>query len=193
MDKHYIGVRLSLSLSDWVDLGDIYPPARTLLRYVANYAKRTLMSDPKDSFSLVQDYISVNRSLERTDQTISLFKLLDINYSGVAAVYFMIFQDELAKQQEFVLYNKYISPDVNFSQMLSNYTRSIDAHKRGIYGEVERRQEMLEFLTKNFMHNISRFEAILIINIREEEAKNVVAKAKLELDSDEFMTLLNNA
>lgn len=115
MDKHYIGVRLSLSLSDWVDLGDIYPPARTFLRYVANYAKRTLMSDPKDSFSLVQDYISVNRSLERTDQTISLFKLLDINYSGVAAVYFMIFQDELAKQQEFVLYNKYISPDVNFS------------------------------------------------------------------------------
>jgi hypothetical protein len=193
VDKHYVGVRLSFSLSDWVELGNIYPPAKTLLRYVANYAKRSLMDDPQDSFSLVQEYLSLNWALERTDQSISFFKWLDSNHPDEASANFHVFQDVLSKQKQFLLYNKYISPNANFSQMASNYNRSINANKRGDYGDKKTGQKMLEFETKNFIHNVSRLVAILVINEREAEANNLVAKAKLELDSDEFVTLLNSA
>jgi len=52
---------------------------------------------------------------------------------------------------------------------------------------------MSESANKAFISSVSRLVAMLVINEREEETKSIVAKAKLELDSEEFMTSLNNA
>ena len=177
----------------WAKLGDKYPPAKTLLRYAANYAKHTLMDNPKESFSLIHEYISINRTLERTDQSISFFKWLDTHHPDVASITFHIFQDVLTKHEQFSLYNKYLNPNPNFSQMVSTYGFSIDANKRGVYGDKERTQKMTRSDTKIFIYNVSRLVAILVMNERADEAQSIVKKAKLELSSDEFITSLNSA
>jgi hypothetical protein len=193
VDEHYSAVRLSYGLMGWAKLGKLYPPAKTLLRYVANFAKRTLMSDPKDAYSLVHEYISLNRVLERTDQSVNFFKWLDVQHTEVAIKNFHLFQDVLAQHEEFSLYNKYLNPNVDFSQMVSSYVWTIDASEKGVYGDKKRSQEMSESATKTFIFNVSRLVAMLVINERSEETKSIVTKAKLELDSDEFMTSLKHA
>jgi hypothetical protein len=193
VDEHYSAVRLSYGIMDWAKIGEIYPPAKTLLRYVANYAKNSLMNDPKDAYSLIHEYVSLNRVLERTDQSMSFFKWLDKHHPDVAIKNFHIFQDVLIKHEQYSLYNKYLSPNVDFSQMVSNYVWAIDASEKGVYGNKKTSQKMLASATKTFIYNVSRLVAILVINERSEETKSIVAKAKLELDSDGFMTSLNNA
>jgi hypothetical protein len=193
VDEHYSAVRLSFGLMGWAKLGETYPPAKTLLRYVANYAKRTLMNNPVDRYSLIHEYVSLNRVLERTDQSVNFFKWLDIHHVDVAIKNFVIFQDVLTKHQQYLLYNKYLSPNVDFSQMVSSYVWSIDASEKGVYGDKKRSQEMSESATKTFIYNVSRLIAMLIINERSEEAKNIVEKAKLELNSDEFVRSINRA
>jgi hypothetical protein len=186
-------LRLSYGLMDWAKVGEIFPPAKTLLRYTANYAKQTLRNDPKDSYALIHEYESINDVLDRTDQSVRFFKWLDIQYPEVASFNFHIFQNVLAKHEQFSLYNKYINPNVDFSKMVSNYVWSIDANKKGVYGDKESSQEILKFETDTFIFNVSRLVAMLVINNRLEETKNIVEKAKLELDSVEFITSLNNA
>ena len=193
VNESYSAVRLSFGLGGWSRLGETYPPAKTLLRYVANYAKRTLMNDPKTHFSLVQEYVSINRVLERTDQSISFFKWLDKQHPEIASRNFQLFQDVLTQHEQFSIYNKYLNPNVDFSQMASSYIRSIDANKKGVYGDKQRSQEMLEFEANNFAYNVSRLIAILVIGERLDDAKNIAKKAKSELNSDEFIDSLNNA
>ncbi|WP_340678224.1 hypothetical protein [Paraglaciecola sp.] len=193
VNEHYSAVRLSFGLMDWAELGKVYPPAKTLLRYLANYAKSTLMNKPKEAYSLIHEYVSINRVLERTDQSLSFFNWLDNHHPETAARNFHIFQDVLTQHEQFSLYNKYLNPNVDFSQMVSTYVWSKDARKRGVYGDTEKSQKMLEFDTKTFIYNVSRLVAILVINGRSAETENIIEKAKLELDSDEFITALNNA
>jgi len=193
VNEHYSAVRLSYGLMDWAELGDKYPPAKTLLRNTANYAKHTLMDNPKDSYPLIHEYISINRTLNRTDQSISFFRWLDTNYPVIASRNFPLFQDVLTKHEQFSLYNKYLNPNVDFSRMVSSYVWSVDANKRGVYGDRERSQEMLKSDVNGFIYNVSRLVAILVINDREDETHNIVKKAKLELASSEFITSLNSA
>lgn len=193
IDEHYYAVRLSFGLMGWARLGKTYPPAKTLLRYVTNYAKRTLMNDPQNVFSLIHEYVSLNRVLERTDQSVSFFNWLVIHHPDVAIKNFHIFQDVLTKHEQYSLYNKYLSPKVDFNQIVSTYVWSIDASEKGVYGDKEKNQEMSESATKTFIYNVSRLIAMLIINQRSEEAKNIVEKAKLELNSDEFKRSLSLA
>lgn len=193
VNEHYSAVRLSFGLMDWAKLGNVYPPAKTLLRYLANYAKNTLMNEPKDAYSLIHEYVSINRVLERTDQSLNFFNWLDNHHPEAAARNFHIFQDVLTQHEQFSLYNKYLSPNVEFSQVVSTYVWSKDANKRGVYGDTEKSQKMLESDTKTFIYNVARLVAILVINGRSAEAENIIEKAKLELDSDEFMTALKNA
>lgn len=193
VNEHYSAVRLSYGLMSWAELGDKYPPAKTLLRYVANYAKHALMENPKKSYSIIHEYLSINKVLKRTDQSISFFKWLDEHHSKVASRKFHVFRDVLTKHEQFSLYNKYLSPNVDFSQMTSSYVRSIDASKRGVYGDKEKSEEMLRFDTRRYIYDVTRLVAILVMNQRADEAKVIVKKAKLELTSDEFTTLLNSA
>jgi len=193
VNEHYSAVRLSYGLMSWAKLGDKYPPAKTLLRYVANYAKHALMENPKKPYSIIHEYLSINKVLKRTDQSISFFKWLDEHHPKVASRNFHVFRDVLTKHEQFSLYNKYLSPNVDFSQMTSSYVRSIDASKRGVYGDKEKSEEMLRFDTRRYIYDVTRLVAILVMNQRTDEAKIIVKKAKLELTSDEFTTLLNSA
>jgi len=193
VNKHYSAVRLSYGLMSWAELGDQYPPAKTLLRYLASYAKHTLMENPNNSYSLIQEYLSINKVLKRTDQSISFFRWLDEHHPKVAARKFHVFRDVLTKHEQFSLYNKYLNPRVDFSQMTSSYVRSIDESKRRGYGDKEKSQKMLRFDTNRYIYNVARLVAILVINKRVDEAQNIVKKAKLELTSDEFTILLNSA
>ncbi|MGL1956344.1 MAG: hypothetical protein OCD00_03355 [Colwellia sp.] len=192
VNEHYSAVRLSYGLMDWAKLGDIYPPAKTLLRYTANHAKYALMANPKDS-TLLHEYISINEVLKRTDQSINLFKWLDTNHPKIASRNFYYFKDVLTKHELFSLYNKHLRPNVDYSQMASNYVRAIDTSKREVYGDKNKSQEMLARDTKYFIYNVSRLVTILVINERMDEAKIIVKKAMLELTSDEFTLSLNNA
>jgi hypothetical protein len=193
VNQNYRAVRLSYNLIDWDKLGDLYPPAKTLLRHAAYYAEESLLNDPKKAFTVAHEYRSINSALGREDQSVSFFQWLDKYYPKEAPELFHLFQDELIQFELFALYNEYVSPNLDYSRMASTYVSSINASKQERFGGEEANRKVMELSTQSFIHKVSRLVAILVINERTEEAQKIVEKAQLELDSDEFIQSLNNA
>ena len=189
VDEHYSAVRLSYNLSAWAKLGYLYPPARTLLRHVAYYSEKSLFDGPQNAYALAHEYDSVNRVLKREDQSASFFKWLDKYHPETASRMFHLFQDELIKFELFSLYNDYVRPKIDYSQMSQSYVWSVNRKR----DSEEWQQQQIDFATYRFIFEVSRLVAILAMHDRDEEAQLIVQKAKLELDSGEFALSLSDA
>ena len=189
VDEHYSAVRLSYNLSAWAKLGYLYPPARTLLRHIAYYSEKSLFDDPQDAYALAHEYDAVNRVLKREDQSAGFFKWLDKYHPETASRMFHLFQDELIKFELFSLYNDYVRPKIDYSQMSQSYVWSVNRKR----DSEEWQQQQIDFATHRFIFEVSRLVAILAMHDRDEEAQLIVQKAKLELDSGEFALSLSDA
>ena len=77
-DDNLCGVRLSYALSDWVQLGDVYPPARDALVETRNRAAAALKSGDW-SQERFHDVARINQQLGAEEETASLF--LDLHQS----------------------------------------------------------------------------------------------------------------
>jgi len=66
------GVRLSFALSYWVQLGDVYPPARAELESIRD-AKDTALRDGSQDRELFDDVSAINEKLGQVERTSSLF------------------------------------------------------------------------------------------------------------------------
>jgi hypothetical protein len=193
VNESYFGVRLSFYLSAWSDLGKKYPPAKTLLRYAAYHAEELLFNDPKDAFTVAHEYKAINRALGREDQSAGFFRWLDKNHPKEASLLFRLFQEELIQFELFSLYNDYVSPNLDYSRLVSSYAWTVHNSQRAPQDDEEQRLASLEYGTETFIFQVSRLVAILAMHNRMDEAQIIVKKAMLELDSREFSLSLNNA
>ena len=69
------GVRLSVALASWADLGAVYPEALDALQRVCD-DKTTLIKSGAGSLDLFRDVSAINDALSRGDETYLLFKEL---------------------------------------------------------------------------------------------------------------------
>jgi hypothetical protein len=67
-DLSFAGVRLSYAISEWVDLGDVYPPALTALKGVRDAKIESLMNGTFDA-RLFHDVAAINRALGQVERT----------------------------------------------------------------------------------------------------------------------------
>jgi|HubBroStandDraft_1064217.scaffolds.fasta_scaffold310680_1 hypothetical protein len=103
------GVRLSFAISEWVDLGEVYPPARRALESVRDAKTESLMQGTYD-VSLFRDVASINRALGQVERTRDLFKTIAGADRGVAEKCFHIALESLAHTKEFGLARSFM-PD----------------------------------------------------------------------------------
>jgi hypothetical protein len=99
-DRSFAGVRLSYAISEWVDLGEVYPPARTALEGVRDTKTESLTKGAYD-VSLFQDVASINRAFGQVERTSDLFKSIAVADRGVAEKCFHIALESLVRMNEF--------------------------------------------------------------------------------------------
>jgi len=101
-DRSLAGVRLSYAISEWVDLGEVYPPARSALQSVREAKAESLMQGAHD-VSLFHDLASINRAFGQVERTRDLFKSIAAANRGVAEQCFHIALESLVHMKEFGL------------------------------------------------------------------------------------------
>ena len=101
-DRSLAGVRLSYAISEWVDLGEAYPPARSALESVRDAKAESLMQGAYD-MSLFHDLASINRAFGQVERTCDLFKSIADADHGVAEQWFHIALESLVRVKEFGL------------------------------------------------------------------------------------------
>jgi hypothetical protein len=110
-DRALVGVRLSYAISEWVDLGEVYPPARSALESVRD-AKAELLAQGTYDVSLFHDVASINRAFGQLDRTSDLFKSIANADRDVAAKCFNFALESLVRMKEFDLARSFISDPI---------------------------------------------------------------------------------
>jgi hypothetical protein len=101
------GVRLSFALSDWEQLGKVYPPAMTALKNIRDRKTQQLInnSGPSDLFP---DVAAINRVLKEDAKTINLFQLLAKAHPEIAPEYFLYIKDQLYAAKRYDIIHEYM-------------------------------------------------------------------------------------
>jgi hypothetical protein len=107
-DRSFAGVRLSYAMSEWIDLGEVYPPARTALEGVRD-TKTESLTKGAYHVSLFHDVASINRALGQVERTSDLFKTIAAADRSVAEKCFHIALESLVRMNEFGLARSFIS------------------------------------------------------------------------------------
>jgi hypothetical protein len=177
------GVRLSFALMDWVELGDLYPPALLMLQSIRDTAGKEVREATGDenSFHIFHDFAAINGALKEQNKTTDLFVWLDANKPKSAKRAFDVAEPALIRSKQYRLCGKYIDADRSFEQ-------SVD-----IYRLNKRISRGPEFADKMFSNSSATLVALLVLNDRKTDALRIAEKALKELDAAEFKQTLEQA
>lgn len=110
IDRAYVGVRLSYAVSEWADLGQVYPPALTALENVRD-AKASSLTKGDGDARLFHDVRAINRALGQVERTRDLFKIIAETNRGLAEKCFPAALESLVSTKEWGLARSFI-PDL---------------------------------------------------------------------------------
>jgi len=108
VNQSLAGVRLSYAISEWADLGVVYPPARRALESVRDAKTEALMRGTPDT-NLFHDVASINRAFGQTERTRDLFKSIAASDRGVAAKCLHVALESLVHTKEFDLARSFMT------------------------------------------------------------------------------------
>src|SRR5688572_5816633 len=100
------GVRLSFALSQWVELGEAYPPALAALKAIRDENEVKLLEGAGD-FREFHDFSAINRTLKDDERTYRLFLQLDAKHPAIARKCFDVTLDLIVAHKNYDLYAKY--------------------------------------------------------------------------------------
>ena len=109
IERSLVGVRLSYAISEWVELGEVYPPARRAIENVRD-AKTESMMQGTNNACLFHDVASINRALGQVERTRDLFKTMAGADRDVAEKCFRFALESLVATKEFSLARSFL-PD----------------------------------------------------------------------------------
>jgi hypothetical protein len=188
-DPGEYGVRLSFALSDWVELGKIYPPALEKLKTFRDEAETNVREEKnvRDNFS---DFASINEKFKEDTKTVQLFIWLDSNKPDLAKKVFDLAQPALIKSKEYRLCGKYIdNPNASYSRSLNLYRKYMEiAQKPGHGGK-----DLQDFAEKTFANETTSLIALLIVDGRKTDAQQIADTISKEPNLPEFKAEIQKA
>ena len=107
-DRALAGVRLSYAILEWVELGEVYPPARSALESVRDTKTESLRKNT-NQVTLFHDVASINRAFGQVDRTRDLFKTIAGADRDFAEKCFHMALESLVRMKEFDLARSFIS------------------------------------------------------------------------------------
>ncbi len=167
------GVRLSFALSNWLELGEAYPPALEKMRQIRDETENKIRDENRVrvNFEDFHDFVALNKTLRQEERTAEIFKWLDEADEEDAKRMFNVAEPALIKQKAYELCGKYIDPDHDVSRIGDSYSQGLKMTKR--FGKKHE-----EYVKKKLLNDAAILVAILAKNNRQAEAKNVAAEVK---------------
>ncbi len=122
-------IRLSFALSYWKSLGDAYPPARAALVETRDRTANRFADAP--SFSVAQELVALNRTLDEGAKNLELFHSLDRNNAVAAQQCWILFKDAVIAAKQYDLAHKYVGDAQSaFVKMKAMYDLTTTLYKK---------------------------------------------------------------
>lgn len=183
-------VRLSFALSDWVELGKIYPPALEKLKTFRDEAEKNVRHDKnvRDNFN---DFESINEYIKEEAKTVDLFVWMDSNKPDSAKAVFDLAQPALVKSKQYTLLGKYIqNPFSLYDKAVQDYERNAELAKNPKFGK-----QVQDFGESKFKNETTTLIALLVVTDQKAVAEKIVADLKkqpyLPKDNEQIQKALN--
>ena len=126
-DPNYSVSLVSSALSDWLELGEEYPPALDKMRKIRD-ATEVKIRDSKEelvNFGDFQIFQFLNTKLREYQRTVDLFKWLDEENAKVAEIVYPIYEAALVKRREYKVCEKYIEPIFDVKKICFDYEEGL--------------------------------------------------------------------
>jgi hypothetical protein len=124
-DPALCGVRLSFALRYWVQLGDVYPPARAELESIRDAKTATLLAGSLDR-ALFADVSAINEYLGQVERTSSLFAEVAMGDREFARRCFPSARTALVHTRDYALARVFIrSPLETLERLAARLNRSL--------------------------------------------------------------------
>jgi len=183
-------VRLSFALSQWLELGEVYPPALAKMKEFRDAAEARIR-DPeivRVRFPDFQEFASFNEKLREQERTWKVFQWLDQTDQEDAQRMFRVAKDSLLKQQDYALYGKYINPWSDTKKFAENYRRLLQ------FADTKQDEISRDYAERKFLEETATLVAVLVKLDRAEEAQQVADEAqRLIQDEDDMRKRLAEA
>lgn len=181
LDPGQTGVRLSFALSQWLELGESYPPALEKLIEIRDETEKKIRDENRlrIRFEDFHDFTALNKILRQEERTVEVFKWLSEKNVEDAKTMYGISAAALIKHKEYELCGKYIDPEADVVRIGEGYTSGLAMSKR--FGKMHQ-----DFVDKKVVNDAATLVAILVKTDRIPEAteaadalKKLVTDAKL--------------
>lgn len=182
------GVRLSFALSNWLELGESYPPALEKLKQIRDDTEKKIRDEDRIRvrFTDYHDFVALNRTLRDEQRTAHLFKWLDTDDAEDAKRMFNVSQPALIRHEAFELYGKYMDAERDVSRIRESYTMGVDLAKSR-FGERHR-----EFTEKKYLNDATTLVAVLAKLDRQAEAEDIAERLREFISDPPLLKKLND-
>lgn len=168
---------------EWYLFAEIYSPAWKALISARDKAVEKVK---KNDLGFIHFYLIsyINRLIGEYDNTVSLFKWLDINNDQLASHIYSRAESTLLFTQEFALCNKYLDSKERMEE-LNRLVNGILINKESDESKSNR--------INQFMHRVAITIALLAMHNRDDEAKQIESEALEIVDNEIFRTMITDA
>ena len=182
-DPGLAGVRLSFALSDWIRLGEQYPPARTALVATRDHTASALRNGNTAPEKFL-DVAAINRELNEKAETGKLFLILRSTHPEAARQYYPAAEEGLLACGEYEVCSSFIPDAVVRFESHSDLRRHIltsgGGPMNGTPADVAR---FVEHMDRHFAEQVVRLIEILVRAGRTAEASQVRELALAETEN----------
>ena len=183
-DESLSSARLTI-LTEWSKLSEIYPPSLIAMKKVRDQVGIEIQKiDPKTVQKAFEEFEVLNRNLKEPNLTCDLFLSIEKKNKEIAKILYRDAEDSLVQGKKFSVCNNYVSAD-----QLSIHVQEFQVIKE-MTGKSQLPDLVRAELYKPFKQKVSTLVYLLIINKRQTEADEVIARALKELNTLEFRSEL---
>src|SRR2546425_1883216 len=149
------GVRLSYAISEWVELGNAYPPALEALESIQSSNLRLLKEGSCDRLRF-HEFASINRYLGRFELTTTLFAELTEHQPEFARICFRDALPALVRTRSFALARRFVSsPNERLDDHLAQFATVLNTRQRTDHDDV-----LIGVFATHLRHLLSIFEEL---------------------------------
>lgn len=186
----FLGVRASVVLRDWHQLGKVYPPALQSLKAERDSARQKVLrisrlevmnsEDFDSAFDSFHDVININRTLSAEANSVELFREISQEAPEMARSVYPLAQAALIKAKEFELCGRFLNPLEAYAGAVRLYGYHVEKAEDTDSAAI--RSAMIQMAEEGLVESTAELIALLTINDREGEAQILAEHLKKKLD-----------
>ncbi len=187
------GNRYSFALFDWERLALEYPPAMTkLLGCRDQLTDRLPELHGEELRAMFAEVAAINRFLEAPSATVAAFLNIAQTRPKDARGMFQDGKHALLDQREFLLYAEFVEPEGELTRSKRTYEMSMMLPER-IKNRPIQADVVAEHHRQHYRIECATLVAVLVLNLRQQDADAIAASARETLDDAEMRTLMHKA